>query len=112
MINVELGDEMLTQIEALSGAPTEEYNSRSLKFDGKGTMHVMYRDGDDKLVHDTAIKTMEIETSYKDELRHEQDTYGSKLIAQSKRLNRIFIFFMAMLGALLVLSILIVQSVR
>lgn len=112
MVNVELGDEMITQIEALSGAPSEEYHSRSLKFDGKGTMHVMYRDGDDKLVHDTAIKTMEIDASYKDELQKDLDTHGSQLVAQSKRLNKIFIFFMIMLGLLTVLSILIVQSVR
>lgn len=112
MVNLELGDEMLAQIEALSGAPSEKAHTTTLKFDGKGTPHIMYRDGDDKLIHDTAIKTMEITPSYNDELKRELREDGSEIAKQSKKLNRIFIFFCVMLALAVISSLIIVVTLR
>lgn len=97
MVKLEFGDDMLKQVEALSGAPTETAHDRSIEFDDKGTLHLQYRDGDDKLLHDTSIKTMEINHSYKDELQQDLRDYDKTIVKQSKKLNVIFIFFCSLL---------------
>ena len=112
MVKLELGEDLLAQVEALSGAPSEKAHSTSLKFDDKGTVHVMYRDGDDKLMQDTAIKTMEVNPNFNDELKADLRDYDSGLVKQSKRLNRLFILFILMLAIMMLMSIGIVVSLR
>lgn len=54
MIDIELGEELLRQTGSI--IEPEGTESKSLKFDAKGTPHILYRDGDGKLLKDTPIK--------------------------------------------------------
>ena len=112
MLDVELSDDMVRQIEAISGKPEGELRDPSLKFDGKGSLHLMYHDDDGKLKHDTKIETMEVKSSYKAELEQELRLSQESVVKQSKRLNTIFGVFIGILALLVILSICIVISVR
>lgn len=55
MMNVELGDDLMRQA-GLSQLQPEDTTMSSLKFDAKGSVHVMCRNGDDKLLKDLTVK--------------------------------------------------------
>ena len=54
MVDIELGEDLLRQTGSIS--EPEGTESKSLKFDAKGTPHILYRDNDGKLLRDTPIK--------------------------------------------------------
>lgn len=112
MLDVELSEDMVRQIEAISGKPEGSLRDPSLEFDGKGSLHLQYRDDDGKLKHDTKIETKEFAPSYKAELEEEVRQSQNSIVKQSKRLNTIFGVFIAVLLLLVILSFCIVASVR
>lgn len=57
MVEIKLSDEMLEQIDAMSGlSAPENTSSVQLDFDDAGTMHVIRRDIDGKMLQDNAIQ--------------------------------------------------------
>ena len=72
MVEPMLGDELLEQIQSTSGVDLkEESTSASLKFDDKGSLHILKRDADGKLLEDIPVKEITYEPSHGDELRRD-----------------------------------------
>lgn len=112
MVEVEFGEPMIKQIEAISGKPDGSLKDPLLKFDDKGSVHLMYHDDEGELKHDTKIVTTENTPSYKQELEQEVRLAQDSIVKQSKRLNKIFDIFVALLIIMTILSICIVTSLR
>lgn len=56
-MEVKFSDELLEQIDNLSGVVSPENTAtRLIDFDEKGTVHIMSRDGEGKLLQDVPIK--------------------------------------------------------
>lgn len=53
-VTIELGDDIMRQA-GLSELRPADATQASVKFDAKGTLHVMCRDGDDKLLKDLPV---------------------------------------------------------
>lgn len=84
MVEPVLGDELLTQVQRFSGVDLyEESTSTSIKFDDKGSLHLMKRDSDGKLLNDIPIKDIKYEPSYKDEVQ--RDYEQMKVISKNKK---------------------------
>lgn len=60
-VTLELGDDIMRQT-GLSELRPVDATQASVKFDGKGTLHVMCRDGDDKLLKDLPVTEVKNET--------------------------------------------------
>ena len=60
-VTIELGDDIMRQA-GLSELRPADATQASVKFDAKGTLHVMCRDSDDKLLKDLPVKEVEQET--------------------------------------------------
>ena len=61
MTDMQLGEDLLKQIEVVRGLPDKPYSQTQVKFDAKGTLHVLYREDDGKLIRDNCIpKTIEM----------------------------------------------------
>lgn len=60
-MEIKLSDTLLEQIDSLSKSSNPEGTvTRVLDFDEKGTVHIMNRDGDGKLLKDTPIRMLHV----------------------------------------------------
>lgn len=105
MTEIEFSPEMIKQIEAISGKPEGTVKDPSIKFDGKGSLHLMYHDAEGKLQYDTKVETLKVGTTYKEELESDLRLSQETIVKQSKRLNTIFGVFIVLLLVLVILAI-------
>lgn len=79
-MQVELGDDLLRQVGIESSLP-EGSEIKQLKFDAKGTAHVLVRNGDEKLIKDIPIvesPTIVSEPNFETEVLREYNELKSK----------------------------------
>lgn len=92
MLQVDLSDEILSQI----GAGSIDSPNRFIKFDAKGTVHVMYRDEDGKLVKDLPVSETGLAVAKQEASKEEQ--FLNTDISTLKNKNRILrIYFLSIL---------------
>jgi hypothetical protein len=90
MIDIELGDDLLNQVEVTNGPLPEDTKTKNLKFDAKGTLHMMCRDDDGKLLKDISVRNVERAPSYSDEVMREYKTEHEELTKKNHRFNLVF----------------------
>lgn len=107
MVDVTLGDDLIKQIESMSKDVPEGASEKTLKFDAKGTPHLMYRDGEGKLLGNIPVKEVSITPSYQDELRRDIAEYEAK--RTGNRTNKIIGLIGATLVVLMVMAIYVIK---
>lgn len=112
MTTVELSDDIMRQLELINGAPTDNVYSKELDFDAKGTVHVMYRDADDKLLHDTPMKEVKIEESYNEAAQLDFNKYKENVIKHRKRTTFAIVFLSVMLASLVACAIVTMMLIK
>lgn len=93
MVDIELGEDLMAQVELTGGKLPDDVKSKQLKFDDRGTPHVIYRNDDGKLLKDTPIKqkpTIEEKVDYNAEVYNEFRSMQEINSSRSKRVNIIF----------------------
>jgi hypothetical protein len=105
MVNVELGEDLLNQVEITNGSLPDNTSSRDLKFDGKGTLHMMCRDLDGKLLKDVPIKEIQQKQSFADEVRGDYTEEHDSFVKSQKTYNRIFICIGVLICISLILTV-------
>lgn len=107
MVEIELGDDLMSQVELTGGKLPDDVKSKELKFDAKGTPHVMYRNDDGKLLKDTPIKqssSMEDRVDYNAEVYNEFKSLQEINDSRGRKANVLF----SLVVCLIVLSFLFV----
>ena len=112
MINLEFGDEILSQVETIAEKPLPDgTSSKDIKFDAKGTPHIMARDGEGKLLHDYPI-TESKWSSEGDSLQtaNIKNEELALLIKQNKTANMWWSFLLAGVGILIFLTVIVMST--
>lgn len=107
MVDVTLGEDLIKQLEITNTDVPIDAASKTLKFDAKGTPHLMYRDGEGKLLGNIPVKELHMENSYRDELRRDIAEYEEK--RTGNRTNKMFNFICVGLVVLVIMSMYIVK---
>lgn len=100
-VEISLGDDLMAQVELTGGKLPDDVSSKSLKFDAKGTPHVMYRDEDGKLLKDTPIRSsaiIEEKFSATQEVLQEATKLHEDNSRMYKKTNIIFYAFIGMIA--------------
>lgn len=107
MVDFVLGDELIKQVETLAQCNITEPNTQNqLKFDAKGTLHVMHRDMDGKLLKDIPVKS-DVELSNDSQERLDEcNGIREEIVRQNIKMNVVIIG----LAALTILSVLLLNS--
>lgn len=100
MTTVEFSDDIMRQIELTNKVENDTVESKELDFDAKGTVHIMYRDADGKLLHDTPIKEVDTTDSYYDSVVSDYRQYKESIARQTKQSRLAFIFLIITLMSL------------
>jgi hypothetical protein len=111
MIDIELGNDILKQVEVDNGPLPENRESDSIKFDAKGTLHLMCRDTDGKLLKDVPVKTIEHQKQYIYEKQEDYRVEHEEFLKTSRRQNILFYSLMGLVIVLLALCIVIIKGV-
>ena len=90
MIDIELGDDLLNQVEVTNGPLPENTKTKNLKFDAKGTLHMMCRNDDGKLLKDISVRNTERAPSYSDEVMQEYKIEHENFVKMNRRFNIVF----------------------
>jgi len=106
MVNMELGEDLIKQLEVTSSTNLiNEDSTNQVKFDAKGTLHIMNHDSNGKLLKDIPVKEIKNTTSYIDELRAE---YLSKSLRTNSN-NKLLYVLLAIMGILTIMSMHIIN---
>lgn len=111
MINIEFGDELLTQVEAIAELPLpDNTRTKNIKFDAKGTPHVMVRDEDGKLLHDYPISESKWKSA-QDSIQtvNTKNEELALLQRQNKTANIIQSILLIGLGIMIILTVVIIS---
>jgi hypothetical protein len=108
MIDIELGEDLLNQVEVTNGPLPEDTKSKNIKFDAKGSLHMMCRDNDGKLLKDVPVKTTEQKASYSDELMREYSEQHEAFVAQNKKTNLLLCLLAGCLVSLMIVAIIFI----
>lgn len=95
MIDIQLDDSIVKHLESINGKP-ENASSNSLKFDAKGTPHVLYRNEEGKLLQDTVIKSspkLDEQQSYEADLRMDLEKLRRENYEyRGRKVNKLLLF--------------------
>lgn len=113
MIEMELSDDLMAIMTEFSGTEVpEDAKSVKPKFDDKGTLHVMCRDEDGKLLKDIGLKGKVYEKSYNDSLKDDLAQAQLNTKAQSRFVNIMLGIIGVSLALLCAMTIVVIQSLR
>lgn len=101
---VKLGDDLLRQINLTSGGSPDGTTDESIKFDAKGTLHVMCRNDDGKLLKDIPVKEVDYKRSYKDEVTEEYSAAQDAIAGELRLVNIVFGIFCSVTIGLIILA--------
>lgn len=104
MTEIEIDEELIKQAEASNQKLPAEYKSKQVKFDDKGTLHLLYRDEDGKLLGDTIV-----ESNYHKESNAPYDENTLNKINELKEYNKSIRVFTVVL--FIILFILIISTI-
>ena len=93
MVDIELGEDLMAQVELTGGKLPDDVKSKEVKFDDRGTPHVIYRNDDGKFLKDIPIKqspTIEEKVDYNAEVYNEFRSLQEINDSRGKRINIIF----------------------
>lgn len=90
MIDIELGDDLLSQVEVTNGPLPEDTKTKNIKFDAKGTLHMMCRDDDGKLLKDVSVRNVNTRTNDHNAIMREYMAEHEVLAKKNKRFNLLF----------------------
>ena len=110
MTELELGDDLLKQIETTSGK--ELNDGWKPKFDSRGTLHLLKRDDDGKLLDDVPVKEVKTSINYVQETQRDYTSEIERLHKENKKSQLIFIGAIAFLGLCCVATIVLTILVR
>lgn len=96
MTELELGDDLLKQIETTSGKELRE--GCKPKFDSRGTLHILKRDEDGKLLDDVPIKEIRVEKDYVQETVRNYTSDIERMHKQNQKSQLLFIGAIALLA--------------
>lgn len=108
MIDVELGEDLLNQVEVTNGPLPEDTRSKNIKFDAKGSLHVMCRDDDGKLLKDVPVKTTEQKSNYNDEIMREYSEQHEEFVVKNKRTNLLLCLLIGCVTLLMIVAIILI----
>lgn len=104
MVEIKLSDEMLEQIDAMSGlSAPENTSSVQLDFDDAGTMHVIRRDIDGKMLQDNAIQNSTSKVIIEDD----KDDFNAAQKWKQERSKIMKFYLVAGLVAIVVIRVII-----
>lgn len=90
MVELGLDESIVRELENLSNDVPGEATNKTLKFDAKGTPHLMYRDEEGKLLGNVPIKEVSVKTSYEEEIRRDIEEYReSRKVSGTEKVFRL-----------------------
>lgn len=107
-VQLEFGDELMRQIGVVSALP-DNMDSKDIKFDAKGSVHVMCRDGDGKLLKDVPINDKLCKKIDHGEERDQMLTMQEETKMRARMYNRMFIIIVILLVIILCLAVYITR---
>lgn len=110
MIDVQLNESLLRQVEVIEG-PLPEDTNKTIDFDAKGSVHVMCRNQDGKLIKDIPVKPKIIIDNYKDEVSRDYADRHEELLKSAKAYNKRVAILTGCLIVLFILSIIVIGKV-
>lgn len=106
MTEIMLSDDLINQLEVTSGDKLPSDASRQeIKFDAKGTLHMMCRNDDGKLIKDYPVKNTPeniITPSYYNEVKSDYNKQHEEFLKQNRKSNTILSILVITLGLLAV----------
>ncbi len=112
MIEVELGEELIRQVELTEGALPDGTKSKSLDFDDMGNLHMMCRDQDGKLLKDVPVKEIEYQRRYKDELNEDYRRTHEEFVKTNRKYNVMTIVVSLLFGVLIILTCFLIWRLK
>ena len=110
IMGIELGDDLMRQA-GLSQLKPEDTTMSSLKFDAKGSVHVMCRNGDDKLLKDLTVKDITPSSIIADD-KYDYSEEIDKLRSHLKKVNSVIYVLMGVVIVLFVSTFVILKLMQ